>query len=123
MFGFVKQIFISARCFFGCDLLNVNSLKCVSMNNQECKVIPKIVNINGDEPVLFSVSVKTSGSSGSCNNISDPYANCLLLMIKSLNVRVFDLPSRNNEKRHIEWCETCKCKSRLDGSVCNNTQR
>ena len=25
--------------------------------------------------------------------------------------------SRTNEKRHIEWHETCKCKCRLDASV------
>ena len=31
--------------------------------------------------------------------------------------------SRGNEARHIESHETCKCKSRLDGSVCNNKQR
>ena len=31
--------------------------------------------------------------------------------------------SRTNEKRHIEWHETCKYNSRLDGSVCNNKQR
>ena len=28
--------------------------------------------------------------------------------------------SRTNEKGHIEWHETYKCKCRLDGSVCNN---
>ena len=28
-----------------------------------------------------------------------------------------------NETRHIEWHETCKCKFRLDASVCNNKQR
>ena len=31
--------------------------------------------------------------------------------------------SRNNETRHIKWHETCKCKRRLDPSVCNNKQR
>ena len=31
--------------------------------------------------------------------------------------------SRTNEARHKEWHETCKCKCRLDGSVCNNKQR
>ena len=31
--------------------------------------------------------------------------------------------SRTNETRYIEWHETCKCKCRLDGSVCNNKQR
>ena len=31
--------------------------------------------------------------------------------------------SRTNETIHIEFHETCKCKCRLDGSVCNNKQR
>ena len=31
--------------------------------------------------------------------------------------------SRTNETRHVEWHETCKCKCRLDASVCNNKQR
>ena len=30
---------------------------------------------------------------------------------------------RSNETRHIKWHETCKCKCRLDVSVCNNKQR
>ena len=31
--------------------------------------------------------------------------------------------SRTNETRHVKWHETCKCKCRLDASVCNNKQR
>ena len=31
--------------------------------------------------------------------------------------------SRANKIRHIEWHETCKCKCRLDASVCNSKQR
>ena len=31
--------------------------------------------------------------------------------------------SRTNETRHIKWHEMCKCKCRLDASVCNNKQR
>ena len=31
--------------------------------------------------------------------------------------------SRTKEKGHIEWHKTCKCKCRLDASVCNNKQR
>ena len=31
--------------------------------------------------------------------------------------------SKTNETRHIEWHETCKCKCRLDESVCDNKQR
>ena len=28
--------------------------------------------------------------------------------------------SWSNQTRHIEWHETCKCKCRLDASICNN---
>ena len=49
--------------------MGVNSLSCVSMTNQECKVRPQIVNVNSDEPVFYPFSIKTSKCSGSCNNI------------------------------------------------------
>ena len=52
MFGFAKEIFVSAMSF-GCNLSNVNSLKCVLMNNQECKIRPEIVNVNNDEPTFY----------------------------------------------------------------------
>ena len=42
------------------------------MKNQECKVIPQIVNVNGDDPVFFPFSVKASKYSSSCNNINNP---------------------------------------------------
>ena len=59
-------------------------------------------------------------SSGSCNNINDPYAKvCVPDVFKNINVKVFNLMSRTNETRH----ETCKCKCRLDVSVCDNKQR
>ena len=58
MFGFVKRIFVSAMMFFGCNLSSVNPLECVSMNNQEWKVRPEIVNVNSDEPVFCPFSIK-----------------------------------------------------------------
>ena len=124
MFGFAKQIFISAMMFFACNLSSLNSLKCISMNNQECKLKPQIVNVNSDEPVFFPFSIKISKCSGSCNNINNPYANlCVPDVVKNLNVRAFNLMSRTNETKYIEWHETCKCKCRLDASVCNKKQR
>ena len=74
MLGFVKKCFFTAMMFFGCNLLSVNPLKCISMNNQEYKARPEIVNVNNDEPVFFPFSIKTSKCSGCCNNINDPYA-------------------------------------------------
>ena len=44
--------------FFSCNLSNVNPLKCVSMNNQECKIRPEIVNVNSNKPVSFTFSIK-----------------------------------------------------------------
>ena len=37
MFRFIKKVFFTAITFFSYDVLNVNSLKWISMNNQECK--------------------------------------------------------------------------------------
>ena len=90
MFKSVKQILIQAMMLFGCNLSKVNPLKCISMNNQECKIRPEIVNVNSDEPVFYPFSIKTSKCSGSCNNISDPYAKKSIPdVIKNLNVKVF----------------------------------
>ena len=70
--------------------------KCVSMNNQECKVRLEIVNVNSDKPVLYPFSIKTSKCRGSCDSINDPDAKmCLPDAIKNLNVKVFNLMSRN----------------------------
>ena len=71
---------------------------------------------------LYSILI--SKCSGSCNNINNPYAKmCVPDIVKSLNVKIFNLMSRTNEKRYIKCHETCKCKCRLDASVCNNKQR
>ena len=48
MFRFKKQIFVSAMMFFSCNALDVNSLNCVSMNNQRCRARPEIININSN---------------------------------------------------------------------------
>ena len=94
------------------------------MNNQECKVRPQIVNVNGDDPVFFPFSIKTSKCSGSCNSFKNPYAKLSVSdVVKNLNVKVFNLMSRTNETRHIKWHETCKCICRLDKIICNSKQR
>ena len=50
----------------------MNSLSCISMNNQESKIRPKVVNANSDEQVFYHFSIKASKCSRSCNNINDP---------------------------------------------------
>ena len=85
---------------------------------------PQIVNLNGDEPVFFPFSIKTSKWSGSCNSINNPFVKlCVSDVVKNLNVKIFHLMSRTIKTRHIEWIEMCKCECRLDASICNNKQR
>ena len=111
--------------FHSNDILsNVNSLECVSMNNQECEIRTEIINLNTNEPMFYPYSIKINKCKGSCNTINDPYAKiCVSDEIKNTNVKVFNLMSRTNETRHIKWHKTCKCRCRLDASICNNKQR
>ena len=104
-------------------LLSVNSLECASMNNQQCKARPKIIDINNNEPVFYPYSIKVNKCSGNCNNINDPYAKlCIPDVIKKISVKVFNLMSRINETRQILWHETCKCACRLSVAICNSKQ-
>ena len=56
-------------------------------------------------PCFFPFSIETSKCSG------------------TLNVKVFNLISRTDETRFIEWHETCKCECKFGENVCNNKQR
>ena len=86
---FIKKCFFTAITSFSYNVLNVNSLECVSMNNQECKIRPEIININTNEPLFYT--------------INDPDAKiCVPDEIKNTNVKVFNLMSRTNETRHMK---------------------
>ena len=123
MFRFIKQIFILWMMFFS-SLLSVNSLECISIKNEKCKVRPEIVNINSSNPIFYPFSIKTNKCNGNCNNINDPYAiTCVPDTVKNLNVKVLNLMTLTNETRHIKWHETCKCIWRLDEVICNSKQR
>ena len=103
MFGFIKKVFFTAITFFYFNVLNVNSLECVSINNQERKTKTKIIIINNNEPVFYPFSIKVNKCSGSCNNINDPYTKlCVPDVVKNINVKVFDLMSFSNQTKHIE---------------------
>ena len=124
MLEFMKKCFFTSATFIICNFLNVNSLEYVSMNNQECKIRPEIINLNTNEPVFYPYSIKINKCQCSCNTINDPYSKvCVPDQIKNTNVKVFNLMSRTNETRHIKWHKTCKCKCRLDVSASNNKQR
>ena len=123
MFGFNKKLFFVGLTIVS-SFTKANLLSCISMKNQECKTRPQVVNVNSNNPIFYPFSIKTSKCSGNCNNINNPYAKiCVPDVIKDLNVKVFNLMSRTNETRHIEWHGTCKCECKFGANVCNNKQR
>ena len=110
---FLKRIIVSVMTFFSCNTLNAIPLKCVSMNNQECKIRPEILNIHSDESFFYHYSIRWNKYSGICNNINDPYAKlCVPDVVKDINIKVFNLTLRTNEARYIKYYETCKCNCR-----------
>ena len=115
MFGFIKKPFLARLTVLSSlNLLTITPLRCIAMTNQECKVRLEI-NVNSDEPVFYPFNIKTNKCSGSCNKLNDPYAKmCVPDAVKNFNDKVFNLLSRTNETRHIEWHETGKYKSRFD---------
>ena len=72
--------------------------------------------------MFYPVSIKVNKSSGSCNNIIDPYAKLYVPHVVK-NIKVFNMMSFTNQTKHIEWHKTCKFKGRLDASICHNKQR
>ena len=96
MWRFLKKTFAMMTTFF--NLSYVNSLECISMNNQECKARPKIIDVSNNERVFYPYSIKVNKCSGSCSNINDPYGKlCVPDIIKNINVKVFYLMSRIDE--------------------------
>ena len=117
-----KKIFAAITTFFNL-FLNTNSLKCISMGNQECKARTKVIDVNNNEHVFYPYSTEVNKCSASRNNINDPYAILYVPdIIKNMNIKVFNLMQRLNEARHILWHEICKCVCRLTSSICNSKQ-
>ena len=83
---------------------NVNLLKCVLINNQECKVREVIIN---NDYMLHPFSIKVNRCNGNCNNISNPYSRvCVPNVVKIITAKVFDLMSWKNKTKQIKWHES-----------------
>ena len=123
IFGFVKKVFLIGLTIWS-GFSSTNLLSCISMSNHERKTRPQVVNVSGNKPVFFPFSTERSKCSGSCDNINYPYAKIYVLdVVKNVNFKVFNLMSRTNETRHIEWHETCKWECKFWANVCNSKQR
>ena len=85
IFSFVKRVFILGLTVLSSSI--TSALNFVSMNNQKCKVRPKIVDINSNSPMFYPFNIKVNKCSGNSNNINNPYAKvCVPDIVKELNV-------------------------------------
>ena len=115
MFRLTKKVLILGL------VSTANSLKCLSLKNQECKVREVVVK---SEHMTFPYDIKVSRCSGNCNNITNRYAKmCVPDIIKNVTVKMFDLMTLTNKTKQVIFLESCKCICRLDPIVCNNKQR
>ena len=64
MFGFIKKEFFTAMNFIGCNVLNLNSLECVSVNNQEHKIRSEIINVSTNKPMLYPYNITINKRKG-----------------------------------------------------------
>ena len=62
-------------------LTSVNLLSCISMNNQECKVRPQIVNVNNEEPLFFPFRLKQVNAAVVATISIIRMQNCVFLML------------------------------------------
>ena len=75
-----------------------NALKCVSMNNQKCKMRLETININTNVPSFYPYNILVNNYIGSFYNINGSYAKlCVSDIAKNIDIKVFNLMSRTNK--------------------------
>ena len=74
--------------------------------------------------MFYPFSISVNKYSGSCNNVNDLYARlCVPVVVKSMNLKAFNLIPWSNQTKQIKWHESCKCESKLNSSACNYKER
>ena len=81
MFRFIEKPFLTVLSCV--NPLSATPLSCTSINNQEYKVRPEILNVYSDKPVFYPFSIKVSKCSDSYNNMNDPFAKICVPDVKS----------------------------------------
>ena len=106
MFKIIKKVLMLVL------ISTANSLKCILLKHQECK-LRKVIFEN--DYITFPYKIKIYRPVGSCNDKGNPYIEvCLPDSVKNISVKVFDLISRENVLRNVSFHESCKCDCLLD---------
>ena len=74
--------------------------------------------------MTFPYKIKVDKCVGSCNDIENLYFKIFLPdVLKNISVKSFDLISRKNVLKNVNFHKSCKCGYLLDEKVCNNKQK
>ena len=107
-------------------IIKTKALERVSVVNQKCMPRPKILDVNEGvgEALFYPYNVLVNKCSGSFNTLDDSMAKMCVpnIIIKRINMKVYNFLMRLNETRNVLWHESCKCVCRLNSSVCNSKQ-
>ena len=90
------------------SIIKTKALVCVSVVNQKCKSIPKILDVNEGvgKALFYPYNVFVNKCSGTYNMLDDPMAKlCVPYIIKRLNMKVYNFLMRLNETRNVLWHE------------------
>ena len=106
-------------------IIKTKALECVSVVNQKCMSRPKILDVNEGvgESLFYPYNVLVNKCSGSCNTLDNPMTKlCVPIVIKRVNMQVYNFLMMLNETRNVFWHESCKCICKLNSSVCYRKQ-
>ena len=58
-----------------------DALNCASVNNQQCKVRPEVVDVSSNNLIFYPFSFKINRCSGNCNSINDHMQRFVFLIL------------------------------------------
>ena len=108
MFSVLKKVFVLGLTVLSSSI--TGALNCVSMNNQECKVRPKIADINSNNPVFYSFSVKINRTNETRHIKWHETCKCICRLDKIIC---------NSKQRWNEDKCRFECKELIDKGVCD----
>ena len=104
-----------------------NHTKCVSFNNQKCKIQPTLINLHlnkySQEFYYYPFEVKLDKCVRSCNTLNDLSNRvCVPNKTEDLDIHVFNMITEKNESNILTKDILSKCKCRFDGKKYNSNQ-
>ena len=97
------------------------------LSNQKCEIQPTLINLHpneySQETHYYLFVVKLDTCAGSCNTLNNSSNKaCVPNKTEDLNLSVFKMIPRINERKTLANHISCECKCRFDRKKCNSNQ-